>query len=65
MYFPMIGASSAFVDAGTASGRVMMAVARASLQAQVLAPPRRSIALAMPACAVMTRSPIGTSGLPK
>ena len=37
MYLPMIGASSRFVCAGTCSGRVMIAVASASLHAQVRA----------------------------
>jgi hypothetical protein len=38
MYLPMIGASSFFTLLGHLSGRVMMAVASASLQAHVRAP---------------------------
>jgi len=51
-YFPMIGASSRFVCSGTSDACVMMAVASASLQAQVRTEPRRSTAVAMVRCAV-------------
>jgi hypothetical protein len=47
MYFPMIGARSFFVCAGTSGACVMIAVASASLQAQVRAPPIRSTASAI------------------
>ena len=46
MSLPMIGSSSFFFCSGTWSGRVMMAVASASLQAHVRGPPSRSTAAA-------------------
>src|SRR5262249_58404714 len=50
-YFPMIGARSFFVCSGQSCGWVMIAVASASLQAQVRSPPIRSTALAIVFCA--------------
>ena len=47
MYLPMIGASSFFTLSGTWSGRVMMAVASASLQAHVRGPLSCSTAAAI------------------
>ena len=48
----MMGARSFLVCSGTTSGRVMMAVASASLQPQVRAPEMRPTASAMACCAV-------------
>src|SRR5581483_11436707 len=52
MYFPIIGARSCFVCSGTSSGLVMIAVASASLHAQVLAASSRPTASAIVFCAV-------------
>src|SRR6185503_2942254 len=52
MYFPMMGARSRLVCAGTSAGWVMIAVASASLHAQVRAPEVRPTASAIVRCAV-------------
>src|SRR5437660_1294588 len=52
IYRPMIGASSRLVCSGTTSGRVMIAVASASLHGHVRAPAIRPTASAIACCAV-------------
>src|SRR5262249_52364815 len=51
-YLPMMGRSSCLVASGTSSARVMIAVARASLQPHVLGIVNRETASAIAFCAV-------------